>query len=153
MAAKKIEAPVQSSAIEIAEAIRAVVEAVKPKEKKTIVTRKAQTPWTPPEGVPRLKLKRKIFQHSLPVYEDRLTNEQIEALNKLKPGTYFDGWVKVNQRRDKGLDIDYPVKNVQQRLKLTSVYKVTSFLDLIQKLNAEAAKPKKSEFDPNQDDF
>lgn len=142
----KIQEP-QTQASELAQALREVVEAVKPAEKKNIFTRKANTPWTPKDGAPKLKLKRKIYQHGIPLNAKRLTNEQIALCNKLRPGEYFDGWVKVNRRRDKGIDIDYPVRTRQQSLKLVSTYGVRSFTELLQKLVEEGAKPRKSEFD------
>jgi hypothetical protein len=142
----------QSQASELAQALREVIEITRPPEKKNPFTRKKNTPWTPKDGSPKLKLKRKIYQHSLPVIEERMTNEQIALANKLRPGVYLDGWVKVIRRRDKGIDIDYPVKSAQQRLKLSSVYGIRSFTELLQRLNDEASSPRKSEFDAQQDE-
>jgi hypothetical protein len=140
---------VSVSASELASALTAAIEAAKPPAKKSIFTRKPNTPWTPKDGGPKLKLKRKIFQHSIPVLDKFLTNEQVAALNKLRPGAYFDGYVKVTRRRDKGIDITYPMKNPQQRIMLTSKTGARTFTELIHRMNEEAAKPKRSEFDLN----
>lgn len=142
----------QSQASELALALREVIEATRPVEKKNPFTRKVSTPWTPPEGTQRLKLKRKLYQHSIPVDEDMLTNEDIAQANKLRPGVYLDGFLKVIRRRDKGIDIDYPVRSVQQRLKLSSVHGIRSFTELLQRINEEASRPRKSEFDLTQED-
>jgi|JI10StandDraft_1071094.scaffolds.fasta_scaffold124236_4 hypothetical protein len=152
MARSKSVSTEQGQASELVQAFREAIEATRPPEKKNPFTRKKNTPWTPKDGSPKLKLKRKLFQHSIPVDEEKLTNEQIVLANKLRPGVYFDGWVKVVRRRDKGIDIDYPVRSAQQRLKLSSVYGIRSFTELLQKINDEASRPRKSEFDVAEDE-
>lgn len=142
----------QSPASELAKALREVIEATRPAEKKNAFTRVKNTPWTPKDGSPKLKLKRKLYQHNIPVNEEKLTNEQIALANKLRPGVYFDGWVKVIRRRDKGINVEYPVRSAQQRLKLSSVYGVRSFTELLQRINDEAVRPRKSEFDLSEDE-
>lgn len=140
------------TASDLASALTQAIEAAKPPTKKNIFTRTANTPWTPKDGSAKLKLKRKVFQHSIQIQDKFLTNEQIAGLNKLRPGEYFDGYVKVTRRRDKGIDIAYPVKNPQQRMMFTTKTGARSFTELIHKLNEEAAKPRKSEFDLSQED-
>jgi hypothetical protein len=132
---------------QLADALVLAINAAKPPQKKTVADRVPQTPWTAPPGVPKLKLKRKIYQHGIPVREEFLTNERIALCNKIRPGVYCDGWVKVIRRHDKGLNIDYPVRSPQQRLKLVSVFGIRNFTELLQRLITEAETPKKSEFD------
>lgn len=146
--AKKAEVneEVASQASELASALRDAIEAAKPPTKKTVADRKVNSPWTP-KGTPKIKLKRKIFQHGMPISEQFLKNEQIELCNKLRPGLYCDGYIKVVRRRDKGLDIDYPVKSNTQRMKLATEYGVRSFTELLQTCIKEAENPRKSEFD------
>jgi hypothetical protein len=139
--------PVKSQASELAEALRDVIQSVKPPEKKSIFTRKQQTPWSPPDGVAKLKLKRKLYHHGLLVNEDFMSNEEVGWANKIRPGLFFDGWVKVTRRRDKGIDVDYNVRSPQQRLKLPTVHGVRNFSDLLRRLTEEAEAPKKSEFE------
>lgn len=143
---------VQTQASELAAALRDAIQASKPAEKKTVFTRVENTPWTPPKGVAKLKLKRKSFQHGIPLSEKMLTNEQISLLNRLRPGSYLDGWVTVRRRRDKGIDVDYPIRSAQQRLKLVNAFGVRTFTELLQRLNDEADKPRRSEFDPAAND-
>ncbi len=154
MARSKIvnETETQTSTSELAQALRDVFEAIKPAEKKNPFNRKVNTPWTPKDGGVKLKLKRKLYQHGLLVDEDKLTNEQIALANKIRPGTYCDGWIRVTRRRDKGIDIDYPIRSVQQRMKLSSVYGIRSFDELLQRIIEEAERPKRSEFDLSADD-
>lgn len=143
----KPEAEVSVSASELATALTAAIEAAKPPTKKNIFTRKEHTPWTPKDGSVKPKLKRKIFQHSIPVQDKFLTSEQILLLNKIRPGDYFDGYVHVTRRRDKGIDITYPMRNAQQRMALAGKTGARNFTELIKNINDEAAKPRKSEFD------
>lgn len=150
--AKASNPEINVTASDLAHALTQAIEAAKPPAKKSIFNRKAQTPWTPKEGEVKLKLKRKVFQHSIPILDKFLTNEQIAALNKLRPGNYFDNYVKVTRRHDKGIDITYPIKNAQQRMQLTARTGARTFTELIHKINEEAAKPRKSEFDLTNDE-
>jgi hypothetical protein len=121
----------------LASALVNAIEAARP-QKKNVANRTRKTPWTPKDGSPKLKLKRKVYQHGLEVSDKFSTNEEIELMNKLKPGVYCDGHVKVRQRRDKALDIDYPIKTNAQRLKLVSTYGVRNFKELLELLVGEA---------------
>lgn len=126
--------------------IRALVEAInqtKPVEKKTAANRKPKNAWTPKDGSPKLKLKRKMYQHGIPIDPDMETNEVVDLLNRVKPGRYLDGWVKVFRRRDKGVDIDYPIKTSAQRLKLSSQFGITSFKGLLERCIEESNNPAK----------
>jgi hypothetical protein len=127
---------------ELAEAFVSAIERTKPMEKKTVFTRKVNTPWSPPEGTPRTKLKRKFFHHGIGI-TTKVTNEEIELLNKIRPGVYCDGFVRVTLRKDRGIDIDYPVKTASQRLKLVNQFGIRSFAELLQRLIAENADPAK----------
>jgi hypothetical protein len=126
----------------LADAFVSAIERTRPKEKKTVFTRKKGTPWTPKNGDPQLKLKRKMYQHGI-LLDGKLSNEEIDLLNKVKPGVYCDGWVKVNVRKDRGLDIDYAVRTNAQRLKLINQFGVRSFSELLTRLIDEKANPSK----------
>ena len=126
---------------QLVSALVTAINATKPEVKKTAVNRVKNTPWSPPPGVPRSKMKRKFFHHALPL-GSRVSNEEIDLLNQIRPGTYCDGYVKVNKRRDKGLDIDYPVKTAAQRLKLVNQFGVRTFKELLQRIVDEGANPK-----------
>jgi hypothetical protein len=119
------------------------INATKPVEKKNAMNRKAITPWTPKDGSPKLKFKRKTYQHGLPVDPDYCTNVTIELWNKLRPGVFMDGWVKVTRRRDRGIDITYPVKTASQRLKLVNQYGIRHIDDLLERCIVEADNPAK----------
>lgn len=90
----------------------------RPVEKKNFATRKPRSPWDPTDGSPKLKLKRKMYQHGILIDPDFNDNATIDALNHLKVGRYLGDWVKVYKRKDQGIDIDYPVKTASQRMKL-----------------------------------
>ena len=135
--------PVSELAAAFQQALEGITQSQKDEKKKTIFTRKKNTPWTPKSGEPKLSLKRKLYQHSLPIRDKFLTNEQIDLANKIRPGTYCDGFVKVLRRRDKGIDIDYPVKTASQRLRLMSQFRISTFTDLLKTIVDEGLKPKK----------
>lgn len=149
---KTEQTQVSVGASELAQALTAAIEAAKPPTKKTVFNRKKGTPWTPEGGAPKLKLKRKIYQHGMPVSESRLTNEQIALCNKIRPGVFGDGHFRVVRRRDKGINIDYPIRTSQQRLKLVHQFGIRNFTELLEYLIREAEKPKKSEFDVDTDE-
>ena len=128
---------------ELTEAFVEAIELTRPAPKKTVSTRTKNTPWTPKDGSARSKLKRKMYQHSLLIDPEKLTNGEIDLLNKIKPGVYCNGMVKVVRRKDRGLDIDYPIKTASHRLRLVADHQIVSFSSLLEKLIAEAALPKK----------
>lgn len=126
----------------LADAFVNAIERTRPAEKQTVATRKRKTPWMPTDGSPRLKMKRVFYHHGIPI-SDRVSNEEIELLNRLKPGIFCDGFVRVTLRKDRGIDIDYPVKTASQRLKLLNVYGVRSFAELLQRVIDERTNPAK----------
>lgn len=126
----------------LANAFVEAIERTKPPEKKTVLTRKKNTPWSPPEGEPRLKLKRKMYHHGILIGEN-ISNEEIELLNRVKPGRYCDGYVQVTLRKDRGLDIDYPVRTTSQRLRLVNQFGITSFASLLKRIIDEKTNPSK----------
>lgn len=126
----------------LANAFVQAIERTRPPEKKTVATRRKNTPWSPPPGVPRIKMKRKMYHHGL-LLDEQISNEDIELLNRIKPGRYCDGYVVVTLRKDRGLDIDYPIRTASQRLKLVNTYGITSFNGLLKRLVDEASDPKK----------
>jgi hypothetical protein len=137
---------------ELTKAFVEAIELTRPEAKKTISTRVQNTPWTPKDGSSKLKLKRKMYQHGLLIDALRVTNEEITLLNKLKPGVYMNGWVKVIRRKDRGIDIDYPIKTASQRLRLINEHGVINFRTLLEKIVDEAKNPKKLESEEVEDD-
>lgn len=126
----------------LADAFVSAIERTRPPEKKTIANRKRQTPWTPKDGSPKLKMKRVFYHHGLPLGEN-VSNEEIALLNQIKPGHYCDGFVRVTLRKDRGIDIDHPVRTASQRLKLVNTYGIRSFSELLQRCIDEKANPKR----------
>lgn len=126
----------------LAQALIAAMEAVKPVIKKTPFNRTKNTPWTPKDGSVRLKLKRKSYHHGIQL-TTRITNKEIELLNKIRPGIFCNGHIKVIRRKDRGVDIDYPVKTAAQRLKLVNQFGIRNFQELLERLVLEAENPVK----------
>jgi hypothetical protein len=124
----------------LAEALTRAIQTTQPLQKKTVATRKKRTPWSPKDGSPKQKLRRAMYHHGIPL-TTRISNEEIELLNKVKPGMYLDGFVKVYKRKDQGIDIDYPVKTNSQRLRLSNQYGITSFEGLLKRIVDEGLNP------------
>lgn len=141
MSKTKDEASVTQS--ELAQALVQAIESTRP-QKKHAFNRKVGTPWSPKDGSPKLRLKRKMYQHGLPIDEEITSNEEIELLNKLRPGIYLKGVVKVNRRKDRGLDVDYPIKTASQRLKLVNEFGIRNLTELLTRCIEEAANPVKN---------
>lgn len=135
----------------LAEALVKAINLAKPKEKKTAANRVPNTPWTPKDGSPKLKLKRRVHQHGLLLDPDFLTNEQIALFNKLRPGLFLDGHVRVTRRKDRGVDISYPVKTAAQRLRLVNQFGIRSIDELLQRCITEAENPQKDPVDADGD--
>jgi hypothetical protein len=143
--AKASDAPrsnVSAAHKELADAFVEAIERTKPAVKITVANRKERTPWTPKDGSPKLKMKRKFYHHGLLIGEN-VSNEEIALLNQVKPGHYCDGYVRVTLRKDRGIDIDHPVRTASQRLKLVNQYGVRSFAELLQRVIDEKNDPSK----------
>lgn len=128
---------------ELANALITAINATKPPEKKTSFNRIKQGPFDPKPGQVKPKLRRVVHQHGIELHENMLLAEEIELLNKVKPGSYCNGFVRVIKRKDRSLDIDYPIKTASQRLKLVNSFGIRSLSELCQRLISEAADPNK----------
>lgn len=126
----------------LADAFVSAIERTRPKEKITIANRKPATPWSPKNGEARLKLKRRMFHHGL-LLDEKLSNQEINLLNQVKPGSYCENYVRVTLRKDRGIDIDHPVRTSSQRLKLVNQYGIRSFSELLERIIDEKANPSK----------
>ena len=135
----------------IAAATTRAITATKPVEKKTILNYKGDTPWHKRDEV-KLKLKRKMYQHGQLIDPDMVSNEEIAIMNKLRPGRYFDGFVTVERRRDKGLNFTWPLKTPDQKMRLAMQYGAITIPQILSRCVEEAAAPKK-DFVPDEDDF
>lgn len=127
---------------ELANALADAIRATQPKPKKSIEEVMKQNPWYPTDGSPRSKKKRAFYHHGILIAEN-VFNEEIDRLNKIKPGNYCEGFVKVVLRKDRGIDIDYPIKTASQRLRLVNSFGIRSFRELLDRLIDEQANPTK----------
>ena len=139
--------PATNPQTDLAQAIVEAIRSTQPITKKTAFTKVSGSPWMPKNGEPRARLKRRAYHHNQLLGDPkepncRLSNEEINLFNQLKPGSYCSGYVKVMRRRDKGIDIDYPIRTASQRLRLVNDFGIRSFAELLQKCVTEAAAPK-----------
>ena len=140
MAKSKTTEPEVQTGTNISELAAAIVQAVtasQPKRRIFSHERKKGGPWSPET---MKKLKRKAYHHGMLVM--RMTLEEVDLFNKIRPGIYCNGFVKVSRRRDKGIDINYPVRTSAQKLRLVNEFGITSFPGLLRRLIEEAENPK-----------
>ena len=123
---------------QLAAALTEALKAAKGPEKKNVFTRSIGRPWWPKDGK-RLKMNRVFLQHGIPI--ERVSNEVIELLNQIRPGWYCEGHVKVTLRKDRAMDITYPVKTAAQRLKLVNQFGIRSFKELLERIVDEHKNP------------
>jgi hypothetical protein len=135
---------------ELANAFIEAIERTKPPTKKNSFNRPKHGPFDPKPGEIKPKLRRVTYMHGNEQSEDTLTGAEIELLNKVKPGSYCGGFVRVIKRKDRGIDIDYPIRTASQRMKLPNQFGIITLTDLCNRLIAEAARPK--EFKVDEDD-
>lgn len=135
----------------LAEALITAIEATRPPVKKTVFSRKKGSPWDPKDGSKKPALKRKMFQHGIEIPIEQISPTEIELLNKVKPGIYCNGFVRVNKRKDRGLDIDYPVKTNSQRLRLINEFGIRSLSELCTRIMEESANPGAYKSDAEED--
>lgn len=137
---------------DLAAALIQAINATKPPEKKTPFNRKKGGPWEPKDGSAKPRLRRAMFQHGVELNETNLSSQEITLLNKVKAGSYCSGFVRVIKRKDRGIDIDYPVRTASQRLKMVNQFGLTSFVGLLERLIEEASKPEQYKSDLDDDD-
>lgn len=137
---------------DLAAALTQALEATKPKEKKTPFNRPRLGPYEAKDGKPKPKLKKQMYHHGQPLQEYTLTPEEIELLNKVKAGSFCGGHVRVIKRKDRSLDIDYPIRTASQRLKLLNAFGIRNLKELCERLIAEAADPKQFKSDLDDED-
>jgi hypothetical protein len=112
--------------------------------------REKRTPWSPEPGTPKTRMRRVFYHHGIPLGEN-ISNDEIELLHQLKPGAYCDGFVRVTLRKDRGIDISYPVRTASQRLKLVNSYGIRSFTELLERVIDERNNPTKYRRPEDQD--
>jgi hypothetical protein len=138
-------APAQVNGVaDLAQALMLLMNQMRP-QKKTIADRVPGGPFAAPPGKVKLKLKRKMYLHNVPIDDEVLTNAEIEAFNQLRPGKYFNGLVDVSRRRDRGINIEWPFKGSANQMRLQSETRYTDLADLLGKMVAEGSKPKTAE--------
>ena len=88
-------------------------------------------------------LKRVWYQHgAFELTKEAFCNDTIELLNKVRPGHYCNGLVRVNKRKDRAYDITWPAATVAQRMRVINEAGAT-FNAILQRCIDEAADPKR----------
>ena len=96
------------------ELVNAFVQAInitKPREKVRPYQRKRICKECGQDHKDNTPLKRAWLQHGgFDMLREQFCNSTIELLNRVKPGVYINGLVKVHKRKDRAYDITWPVR-------------------------------------------
>jgi hypothetical protein len=154
MAAAEKAAAVETS--ELAAAIQALANAtnkVDPLKQVSILEATPMTPWNP-DGSVRPKLKRASFQNGARLDEGRMTAEEITLFNQIKPGLYNHKKWEVAKGKNKGIDIRYKNKTIEQRIDLKGDARnlATMLRMIVTEQEARAAAKKAGKSDDEDED-
>ena len=119
---------------DLAKALILAIETTRPPQKKNPFNRKPK--YTGPT------LKRAWQQHGGEIDWKNLYADEIELLNKVKPGIYCKGLVYVIKNKDRSYNITWPVKTAAQRLRVINEAG-TTFAAILQRCIDEFNDPKK----------
>lgn len=111
---------------ELAQAIKAAVEETAPIKQVHISRYSAVTPFNPTGKKVRTKLNCNFTQNGARVNIARLTDEELELINKLKPGRFFERRVEVVERIENGerdIDIRYNNATNEQRMENKNLFR------------------------------
>lgn len=136
---------------ELAQALVTAIESTRPPTKKNPFNRKKGDPWQPKPGQIKPKLKRAWHQHGGELDPKNLYVEEVELLNKVKPGNYVHGLVQIFKNKDRSYNITWPVKTAAQRLRVLNEAGGT-FALILQRCIDEYADPKKFRGPEDEDD-
>lgn len=123
---------------ELAQAIKSAVEETAPVKQVHISRYVATTPFNPTGDKRRVKLTREVFQNGIRVQPEFLHTEEIELLNKVKPGRYIGRRVEVIERgegEEKNLEFRYRNQSIEQRLELKNHFR--NFAEMLRLIVAE----------------
>jgi hypothetical protein len=99
---------------------------------------KPVTPWNPEGKRDRLKLTRQTLVSGYPANPALLTEEEIAGLNALRPGRYLNREVEVVQYNDGSINLLWPNRTVEQRMKWAA--EAPNLVTLLTKIHADYNK-------------
>lgn len=128
---------------DLAAALVMAIEQTRPPQKKNPFNRTKICKTCGKHPNTHVKLVRAWYQHGGIELDPKIfCNETIELLNKVKPGIYCKGIVRVTKRKDRSYDISWPVRTAAQRLRVMNEAGNT-FEAILQRCIDEHADPKK----------
>jgi hypothetical protein len=130
----------ESTLEQVSDTLTELTKEVRGRRQKTVLEIERRTPFNPTGG-PRPKLKwEAIYYNDFKCSDKRLTNAEIEGLNKVTPGRYLDRRVEVI-KKDRNLYVRVKNKDMMERMRLMG--DAPTFEILITKILAEAEEIKK----------
>lgn len=131
--------------LELAQAIKMVVEETAPVKQVHISQYRPKSPWNPAgkRQHERPHLRGEFLQNGQRMIEDRLSEKEIELLNKIRPGRYINRKVEVIERQSNGevtVEIRYNNQTADQRSELKN--EARNLTEMLQRI-VDEAKPEK----------
>lgn len=99
----------------------------------------AKTPWNPTGSKQRPKMRCRFFQNGFEIREAFVTDEDIDRLNKIRPGRYLNRKVEVIQRNEHGnesMELRYSNATIEQRMELKN--EARSLSEMLKRIVSEA---------------
>ena len=97
---------------ELAKALALAIESTRPPQKKTPFNR--VKPWEEKKA----PFKRTWYQHGMEITPRQVSAAAIDLMNKVKPGNYVNGLIRVIKNKDRSYNITWPVATAAQRMRV-----------------------------------
>ena len=114
--AAAVQALQTKAMIDVASAVKQLVERQEAVRQIPYNEIKPVTPWNPEGKRDRLKLKNEVFQHGYWLNPIMMTEKTIGLFNQLKPGRYFGRKIEVSRKHDGTLNITWSNAKIEQRM-------------------------------------
>jgi len=138
---KQIQAMHTKALVDVATAVKLLVEQQGATRQLTMNEIKPVTPWNPEGKRDRIKLKQEVFQHGYYLNPIMMTEATIDLFNQIKPGRYFGRKIEVQRLNNGELNITWSNAKLQDRIEM---YMKFPHIDDILKYCIEERKQKEA---------
>lgn len=113
-----IQALQTKAMIDVAQAVKTLVEGQERVRQIPYNEMKPVTPWNPEGKRDRVKLTREWMQHGYPVNPLFMTEETIKLFNQVKPGRYWGRKIEVQRLSDGSMNLTWSNAKIEQRMEV-----------------------------------
>jgi hypothetical protein len=126
--------------MDLAQAIKLAVEETAPVKQVHVSQYRGKTPWNPTgkKAHERPKLRGEFYQNGQRMFEDRLTEQEIGLLNKIRPGRYVNRKVEVIERQSNGeIAVEIRYSNATPDLRSELKNECRNLVEMLERIIAE----------------